>query len=74
MTYFYFPPNEEVVIRTNKEPIPRVFPVMTYMYESTGGLWYVRDPKSETWIVYLQEGVPEIYKTQVLLLTAAYPD
>ena len=47
---------------------------MSFLYNSTADVWMVLDPKSGNWINYLQEGVPEIYKAQVLLLTAAYPD
>ena len=74
MAMFYFPPNEEVVISSNPDPVPRVFAPLTYVYDGMAGIWYIRDPKTSSWIKILQEGVPEIYKAQVLLLTAAYPD
>lgn len=74
MAMFYFPPNEEVVISSSKAPAPRVFAPLTYAYDGMANLWYVRDPKTDSWIKFMQEGVPEIYKAQVLLLTAAYPD
>lgn len=74
MAMFYFPPNEEVVISSNKDPVPRVFVPLTYAYNGMADLWYIRDPKSGNWITYMAEGVPEIYRAQVLLLVAAYPD
>ena len=73
MPLFFFPPDQPVVVRqlTNNGA---GFPVMTYVYVSTDDSWRIRDPKSGTWIDYDTLGVPEIYRAQVLLLVAAYPD
>lgn len=48
------------------------YPTWSYLYEPEHDLWRIPDPKSGQWIVYDALGVPEAYRAQVLLLTAAY--
>lgn len=76
MPLFYFPPDQPVVVRQlNKDGGPNNgadFPAMTYVYVSSDDSWRIRDPKSGNWIGYDTLGVPEAYRAQVLLLTAAY--
>ena len=74
MAQFYFPPNEEVEIHPNNKSVSRLFPDMTYFYDGRDDKWYIKNPKTSSWIPFMQEGVPEIYRAQVLLLVAAYPD
>ena len=47
---------------------------MSFVYDGKEDKWYVKDPKTNNWIIFMAEGVPEIYRAQVLLLVAAYPD
>lgn len=47
---------------------------MTFLYNSKSDMWLVLDPKSNNVITFMHAGVPEIYRAQVLLLVAAYPD
>ena len=72
MPFFLFQPDQEVVVR-NVPPFGD-YPPMTFIYNSRVGRWFVKDPKTNNWLDYMQEGVPEYYKAQMLLLTAAYPD
>ena len=75
MAIFIFEPDKEVQVITaqNVAELPETVP-MTFMYLSKQGTWHVHNPKTNKMIPFMQEGVPEIYKAQVLLLTAAYPD
>lgn len=75
MALFFFPPDKPVVVQPN--PHKRAtdgsdYPVMTYVYVGSDDTWRIRDPKTGTWIAYDTLGVPESYRAQVLLLTAAY--
>lgn len=72
MPLFLFQPDQEVVVRSNA-PMGD-YPPMSFIYNSNEDRWFVKDPKTNNWIVYMQEGVPEYYKAQMLLLIAAYPD
>ena len=47
---------------------------MSFVYDGKEDKWYVKDPKTNNWITFMVDGVPEIYRAQVLLLVAAYPD
>ena len=74
MAIFIFEPDKEVQIYVEYSLIiPEIAP-MSFMYLSTQGTWHIHDPKSNKMIPFMQEGVPEIYRAQALLLTAAYPD
>lgn len=75
MALFFFPPGQPVIV----QPDPKGqstdgsdYPVMTYVYVGSDDSWRIRDPKTNNWIAYDTLGVPEIYRAQVLLLTAAY--
>ncbi len=81
MAFFLFQPDKDYeVLKSVANPtgkyISEVADIapMSFLYNSKADVWMVLDPKSNNWIDYLQEGVPEYYKAQVLLLTAAYPD
>ena len=52
----------------------RELEAMSFLYNTKADVWMVLDPKSGNWINFMAEGVPEIYRAQVLLLVAAYPD
>lgn len=54
--------------------LSRQIVAMSFLYNPKSDVWMVLDPKSGNWITYMAEGVPEIYRAQVLLLVAAYPD
>lgn len=75
MVMFFFPPKQPVDV----QPDPKgqstdgsAYPVMTYVYVSSDDSWRIRDPKTGNWIGYDALGVPEQYRAQVLLLSAAY--
>lgn len=72
MPFFVFQPDQEVVVR-NTPPLGEYEP-MSFAYSSKDDTWYVKDPKTTNWITFMVDGVPEIYRAQVLLLVAAYPD
>lgn len=72
MAYFLFQPDKEFEV-VQSFPVTDVAD-MSYLYISKNGSWMVMNPKTRSFIPFMQEGVPEIYKAQVLLLTAAYPD
>ena len=72
MAFFLFQPDQEVVVR-NAPPLGDYEP-MSFVYDGKEDKWYVKDPKTNNWITFMAEGVPEIYRAQVLLLVAAYPD
>lgn len=74
MTFFLFQPEKEVEIGDAWMNLGRAIEPLSYMYNSKTDVWMVLDPKSGNWITYMAEGVPEIYRAQVLLLVAAYPD
>ena len=72
MAFFLFQPEQEVVVQSYP-PLGTHEP-MSFVYNSKEDRWYVKDPKTTNWIIFMAEGVPEIYRAQVLLLVAAYPD
>ena len=74
MTFFLFQPNKEVEVFTSIMNQSSQIDAMSFIYNSKSDVWVVLDPKSGNWINYMAEGVPEIYRAQVLLLVAAYPD
>ena len=74
MTLFLFQPEKEVEVLTSIMNQPRELEAMSFLYNPKADVWMVLDPKSGNWINYMAEGVPEIYRAQVLLLVAAYPD
>ena len=74
MTFFLFQPEKEVEVVTSITYQSRDLEAMSLLYNSKTDVWMVLDPKSGNWITYMAEGVPEIYRAQVLLLVAAYPD
>lgn len=74
MTYFLFEPEKEVEIGDAWMNQGRQFSPMTFLYNSKSDMWLVLDPKSNNFITFMHAGVPEIYRAQVLLLVAAYPD
>lgn len=77
MALFLFEPDKEVLVfdtpadKTNR--LVEAGP-MSYVYITGNDEWRIRDPKSGNWITFMHAGVPEIYRAQVLLLVAAYPD
>ena len=77
MAIFLFEPEKEVQVfnsTADKAKHLNHAEIMSYVYLTRSDEWRVRDPKSGKWINYMAEGVPEIYRAQVLLLVAAYPD
>ncbi len=72
MAFFLFQPEQEVVVQSS--PPLGIHEPMSFIYNSKEDKWYVKDPKTSNWIGFMTEGVPEIYRAQVLLLVAAYPD
>ena len=74
MTFFLFQPEKEVEVLTSIMNQSRKLEAMSFLYNTRADVWMVLDPKSGNWINYMAEGVPEIYRAQVLLLVAAYPD
>ena len=71
---FLFQPEKEVEVGDAWMNQGRDIEPLSYLYNPKSDVWKVLDPKSGTWINYMAEGVPEIYRAQVLLLVAAYPD
>ena len=74
MPFFLFQPEKEVEVLTSIHNQSRQVEAMSVLYNPKADVWMVLDPKSGNWINYMAEGVPEIYRAQVLLLVAAYPD
>ena len=74
MTYFLFQPDKEVEIGDAWLNQGRAIEHLSYLYNTKTDVWLILDPKSNQWITFMAEGVPEIYRAQVLLLVAAYPD
>ena len=74
MTFFLFQPEKEVEVFTSIMNQSHRVEAMSFLYNSKADMWVVLDPKSGNWINYMADGVPEIYRAQVLLLVAAYPD
>ena len=74
MTFFLFQPEKEVEVFTSIMNQDEDIEPLSFLYNPKSDVWMVLDPKSGNWINYMVEGVPEIYRAQVLLLVAAYPD
>ena len=74
MAFFLFQPEKEVEVFASIMNQDQDIEPLSYIYNSKTDVWVVLDPKSGNWINYMVEGVPEIYRAQVLLLSAAYPD
>ena len=74
MAFFLFQPEKEIEVLTSITYQSRDLEAMSLLYNPKTDVWMVLDPKSGNWITYMAEGVPEIYRAQVLLLVAAYPD
>ena len=74
MTFFLFQPEKEVEVFASIMNQDQDIEPISFIYNSKSDVWVVLDPKSGNWINYMVEGVPEIYRAQVLLLVAAYPD
>ena len=74
MAYFLFQPEKEVEVFTSIMNQDEDIEPLSFLYNPKSDVWMVLDPKSGNWINYMAEGVPEIYRAQVLLLVAAYPD
>ena len=74
MTFVLFQPEKDVEVFTSIMNQDEDIEPLSYIYNSKTDVWMVLDPKSGNWINYMVEGVPEIYRAQVLLLVAAYPD
>ena len=74
MPFFLFQPEKEVEVFTSIMNQDEDIEPLSYLYNPKSDVWMVLDPKSGNWINYMAEGVPEIYRAQVLLLVAAYPD
>lgn len=77
MTVFLFKPNEPVEVHPTVYKMPKNCPALTYGYvmlNSTivNSCWEVKDPKSGNWLYIMDEGVPDSYRAQLLLLSAAY--
>lgn len=78
MPYFLFEPDTPVTVH-DRCPIPSAHSPMSYCYQpvsayNKGMHWLVRNPKQLQWFPILDEGVPERYRLEVLLLLAAYPN
>ena len=74
MTFFLFQPEKEVEVLTSIMNQSCELEAMSFIYNSKTDVWVVLDPKSNNFIEFMHAGVPEIYRAQVLLLVAAYPD
>ena len=74
MTFFLFQPEKDVEVFTSIMNQDEDIEPLSYIYNSKTDVWMVLDPKSGNWINFMAEGVPEIYRAQVLLLVAAYHD
>ena len=74
MAYFLFQPDKEVEVGDAWMNQNRTIKYLSYIYNTKTDMWVILDPKSNQWITFMAEGVPEIYRAQVLLLVAAYPD
>lgn len=77
MALFLFEPDKEVqVFNTTADKAKHLNEAepMSYVYITGNDEWRIRDPKSGNWITFMHAGVPEIYRAQMLLLVAAYPD
>ena len=74
MPFFLFQPEKEVEVFASIMNQSHRVEAMSFLYNSKTDIWAVLDPKSNNWITFLAEGVPEICRAQVLLLVAAYPD
>ena len=74
MAFFLFQPEKEVEVFASIMNQDQDIEPLSFIYNSKSDVWVVLDPKSGNWINYMVEGVPEIYRAQVLLLVAAYPD
>ena len=74
MPFFLFQPEKEVEVFASIINQSHRVEAMSFLYSPKSDVWRVLDPKSGNWITYMAEGVPEIYRAQVLLLVAAYPD
>lgn len=74
MSFFLFQPEKEIEVVTSITNLSRQIVAMSFLYNPKSDVWMVLDPKSGNWITYMAEGVPEIYRAQMLLLVAAYPD
>ena len=76
---FLFEPDAPAAVHEGV-PIAAAHPPFTYVYMCKGpaiGLgsrgWYVRNTKNAQWLKIMDEGVPDHYRLEVLLLLAAYP-
>ena len=74
MAYFLFQPEKEVEVFTSIMNQDEDIEPLSFLYNPKSDVWMVLDPKSGNWINFMAEGVPELYRAQVLLLVAAYPD
>lgn len=74
MTFFLFQPEKDVEVFTSIMNQDEDIEPLSFLYNPKSDVWMVLDPKSGNWINFMAEGVPEIYRAQVLLLVAAYPD
>lgn len=76
MPYFLFEPGVPTAVHTQL-PLPGSHLPMSYCHRpgsDKGTHWLVRDPKQPQWLPIFDEGVPEHYRLEVLLLLAAYPN
>ena len=76
---FLFEPDAPAAVHSLL-PIAAAHPPFTYVFMNKGpatGLgsrgWYIRDTKNAQWLKMVDEGVPENYRLELLLLQAAYP-
>lgn len=74
MAYFLFQPDKEVEVFTSIMNQDEDIEPLSFLYNPKSDVWMVLDPKSNNFIKFMHAGVPEIYRAQVLLLSAAYPD
>ena len=75
MALFLFEPDKEVLVfDTPIDKTKRLIEAkpMSYVYITGNDEWRIRDPKTGNWIGFDVMGVPESYRAQVLLLSAAY--
>ena len=75
MALFLFEPDKEVLVfDTPADKAKRLVEAgpMSYVYITGNDEWRIRDPKTGNWIEFDVMGVPESYRAQVLLLSAAY--
>ncbi len=73
--YFLFEPDAPAAVHS-EVPHAAAHPPFTYIYNRKSNAlvgWYIRDTKHTQWLPIVDEGVPENYRLELLLLMAAHP-